>query len=310
MRVIAMTATIALVLRWPVGLPRGVELAALLGSVGLSGLLARHARRAEATDRARALGRRRPTRLPRIAQARLEAALIAADVEPDASAALQVWLLAALAAGCLAAGLDLVFAPAAIAAALVGGPLVLYTARHRGARRRAADLPVALERVASELRTGGTVAGALDALGRGDGPLTEEFARINRRRALGAPLDAALDAWATECSEPGVSSAAGALAVAATTGGRAADALDGLASSLRDRSEIAAEGRALSAQARLSAVVVGTLPVAYLAASAVFDARQVRLLTGTTFGLFCLFVGLTLEVLAAFWIRALLRQDP
>jgi tight adherence protein B len=298
-----------MVLRLPAGLPRGAQLAAALGGTGLSAVLARRARRAEATDRARALGRRRATRLPRAARARLEAALVAADLPRDAGAAVQVWLLAALAAGCLAAGLDPVFAPAAIAAVLVGGPVALHTARHRRARRRSAELPVALELVAGELRTGGTVAGALDTLGRADGPLAAEFARINRRCALGAPLDAALDAWAGERSEPGVSSAAGALAVAATTGGRAADALDGLASSLRDRSEIAAEGRALSAQARLSAVVVGSLPVAYLAASALFDARQLRLLTRTTFGLLCLLVGLTLEALAAIWIRALLRQD-
>lgn len=285
------------------------RLVVVSGSAAASALLARQARRAEATDRARALGRRRRAWLPRAARARLEAALLSADVPLEADAAVQVWLLAALAAGCLAAGLEPVVAPAAVGAALVSGPLGLYAARHRGRRRRVVELPIALELVASELRSGGTVFGALDALARGDGPLATEFARVNRRRALGAPLDASLEAWATERADAGVSSAAGALAVAASTGGRAADALDGLASSLRDRFEIAAEGRALSAQARLSAIVVGSLPVAYLAASALFDARQVRLLTGTTFGLGCLVVGLAFEVLALAWIRRLLRQD-
>lgn len=299
----------ALVLRWPSGLPRGFELLAIVVGVALSGAFARQAGRAEATERARALGHRRRTLLPRAVDARLGAALLAADVSIDAGAAIQIWLLAALAGGCLAVGIEPVFAPAAIASVLIGGPVSLFVARHRGAQRRTAELPVALELVASELRTGGTVAGAIAALGRAEGPLAAEFLRIDRRCALGAALDGALGAWARERADPAVSSAAGALAVAAATGGRAADALDGLASSLRDRSEIAAEGRALSAQARMSAVVVGSLPVAYLAASAIFDPRQVRILTHTTFGLLCLVVGLTLEGLAGIWIRALLRQD-
>ena len=296
-------------LRWPVGLPSGVRLVAVIGGAGLSGVLAHRSRRADATDRARALGRATGSRLPRVVRDRLRAALIAADVPLEPGHAVQVWLFAALAGACLAAGLEPVFVPAAIGAVLVGGPVGLYVGRHRGARRRSAELPVALELVAGELRTGGTVAGAIATLGRAGGPLAAELARIDRRCALGAPLAGALEAWAGERSDSGVSSAAGALAVAASTGGRAADALDGLASSLRDRSEIAAEGRALSAQARLSAVVVGSLPVGYLVGAAVFDPRQVRVLTGTTFGLLCLLVGLILEALAALWIRALLRQD-
>ena len=72
----------------------------------LSGGLVRLARRADATDRARALGDHE-SRLPRVARERLEAALVAADAPADAGAAVQLWLLAALAAGCVAGGLDL-----------------------------------------------------------------------------------------------------------------------------------------------------------------------------------------------------------
>ena len=308
MAMIAVAIRLALPLRWPTGLPRGVELAAIVAGTALSVALARNVRRAEAGERARALGHGGGTRLPSAAHARLRGALLAADIPLDAGAAVQIWLLAALAAGCLAAGIEPLFAPGAIVCVLLGGPLALFVGRRRGARRRNAELPIALELVASELRTGGTVSGAVAALARTEGLIATEFARIDRRCNLGATLDGALGAWAEERDDPAVSSAAGALAVAAATGGRAADALDGLASSLRDRSEIAAEGRALSAQARMSAVVVGSLPVAYLSVCAIVDRRQVEILTHTTFGLLCLFVGLTLEGLAGLWIRALLRD--
>ncbi|HEX4490775.1 MAG TPA: type II secretion system F family protein [Acidimicrobiia bacterium] len=275
--------------------------------------LARRARRADVVDRARALratGSRLPARLREV----LDGALRAADVELDAPAALQLWLLGIVAAGCLAAGLDIALAPIAMVAVLVGAPVSLYGARHRGERRAADELPVVLELVASELRTGGTVGDSLASVtGRPVGgrrlALAPDVERVVRRCELGAPVDEALAAWAAERADAGVRSAAGALAVAATTGGRAAAALDGLAASLRDRREIAAEARALSAQARLSAVVVGCLPIGYLVGCALLDPRQVRVLLHTGFGALCLVIGLVLETLAVVWIRFILREE-
>ena len=69
-----------------------------------------------------------------------------------------------------------------------------------------------------------------------------------------------------------------------------------------------AEAHALSAQARLSAVVVGAAPLGYLAFSAMVDPRAVTALIDTGVGRVCLVVGLGLEGLAALWIRRILRS--
>jgi len=128
------------------------------------------------------------------------------------------------------------------------------------------------------------------------------------RTQLGLPLADALAAWPAEHDAPGVRAAAGALAVATTVGGRAADAIDGLAASLRDRLDAMAEARSLSAQARLSAVVVGAAPLGYLAFAALVDPGAVTALVSTGVGRVCLAVGLGLEALAALWIRRILRS--
>jgi tight adherence protein B len=106
-----------------------------------------------------------------------------------------------------------------------------------------------------------------------------------------------------------VRAAAGAFAVASSLGGSAADAIDGLASSLRHRLDAVAEARALSSQARLSAMVVGAAPLGYLAFSSLVDPRSVGVLLGTGVGRVCLVVGLSLEGLAALWIRRILRSE-
>jgi tight adherence protein B len=142
--------------------------------------------------------------------------------------------------------------------------------------------------------------------GRG-GALAPDLRRMSARLHLGAPLAAVLDSWAEERRIPGVRAAAGALTLVTTIGGSAAGPLEGLASSLRADDAAAGEAQALSAQARVSAAVVGLAPLAYLAFATMADPGSARVLVGTSAGRICLVVGLTLEVFAALWMRALVR---
>jgi tight adherence protein B len=199
--------------------------------------------------------------------------------------------------------------PGAAAGALAG-PVGLRLGRERRRRRLTAALPAALEQVGAELRGGSTVAEGLAALAAAGGPLSPQLRRVCARADLGAGLVPALASWPAEQPGPGVREAAGALAVAASMGGRSAGALEGLAASLRDRLGAVAEARALSAQARLSAVVVGLAPLAYLAFSSVVDRRNVTVLVGTGVGRACLAIGIGLEAIAAWWMRRIVRVDP
>ena len=286
-----------------------LTLALALGGPILCAALVRAARRAESGARVQHLRSRTPRRLPTRARVPLERALRAADLDLDPETAVVVWLGGAIGAAVLgsafAGGLSV---PAGLAV-LAGGPVALRFARGRRERRFAAALPVALEQVAAELRGGGTVGTAVDRLAAGDGPVADDLRRVQTRTRLGLGLPSALAAWPPDHDVPCVRAAAGALAVATTVGGRAADALDGLAASLRSRLDAAAEARALSAQARLSAVVVGVAPIGYLAFSTVVDPRSATTLVGTSTGRVCLVLGLACEALAVLWIRRIVRAE-
>jgi tight adherence protein B len=235
-------------------------------------------------------------------------ALDAAVIPWPADQAVQVWLLAILVAGVVGAafagGAGVVLA----SGVTLAGPVGLRIARERGRRRLAAAVPDALERVASELRAGGTIATGVDALAVADSPLAGDFVRVAARVRLGASLGDALRVWRRERPVAGIDAAAGALALCAAVGGRSADALDGLASSLRDRLGVLAEARALSSQARLSALVIGLAPLAYLACSTAIDGRTAHLLFGTATGRMCLVLGLALELVGGWWMRRVVRE--
>ena len=177
-----------------------------------------------------------------------------------------------------------------------------------GAERRLVDeLPNVLDDVARGLRAGSSLRqSCADAVG-GGGHAGAELAAVVRHAERGAPLPAALGAWAERSTIPELRLAAGALALAAVAGGPQARAVDGVATTLRERRAIAADVRAQSAQARLSALVIGLLPVAFMAWALATDRRTAAFLVTSPPGWACLLAGLGLEVGGVLWMRRILR---
>jgi tight adherence protein B len=268
------------------------------------------ARRHAVSDRLRAHAVSRGRLLPQRVRAPIARLLHDAALRSTPEQAVEVWLFASGIVAIVGFGLAPSVGVLGGLGVIAGGPVGLRLAGQRHARIVAAAVPETLERVGAELRAGGTVATALTAIGHGDGPLASDIPRLEARVRLGASLPGALQAWSRERPAPGVEATAGALALSATVGGRAAESLDALAASLRDRLAVADEARALSAQARYSAWVIGVAPVGYIVASAAVDPRSLHLLLGTAGGRACALVGIALELLGVAWMRAIVRGEP
>jgi tight adherence protein B len=175
-------------------------------------------------------------------------------------------------------------------------------------RRRLVDgLPVLLEDVARGVRSGVSLRQACVEATASGGPATTGLAGAVADAERGQPLADACTRWATTAATPEERLAAGALALAAAAGGPQARAVDGVAATLRERRAVAAEIRAHSAQARLSAVVIGALPGAFLLWALATDRRTAAFLVAGPAGWACLGAGLGLELTGAIWMRRLLR---
>jgi tight adherence protein B len=285
-----------------------VTAVAVLGGV-VAIVLARAARRAPVAGRLRRLRPQARLPLPAPVRARLAGALARADVDLTPDDAVRTWLLAVLVAALLAGALGAAFGIAAAITVLAGGPVALWWARGRADERVVGALPGALDRVAAGLRAGGTVPDGIAGLATAAGPLAPDLVRVDARCRLGAALTDALAQWSRERPRPEIGAVSGALALAVTAGGASAAALEGLGESLRSREATRREARALTAQTRLSAWVVGAAPVAYLAFASLADPATFDTLLATNAGRACLAAGLALEALAALWMRALLRSE-
>ena len=69
---------------------------------------------------------------------------------------------------------------------------------------------------------------------------------------------------------------------------------------------IAREVRSLTAQARLSAWILGLLPIGFFAFLWLTARDEIEGALGTPVGIVCIVVGLVLEACAFLWIRSLL----
>jgi tight adherence protein B len=210
--------------------------------------------------------------------------------------------------------------------ALVGGPRPAATLTAAGLiwpiagrlrrsavrrRLRAAQLPPALERLATSLRTGASLPVALaEAAAATDPPLGPELALVAEAARRGRPIVAGLDDWSTQHGDAGTRLAATALALATVIGSAPARAIDGVAATLRDRLDLDAERRALGAQARASAVVLALAPVAFAAVLIAGDPSAARFLLATPGGWACIVAGASLDALGAFWMARLTRGAP
>ena len=254
------------------------------------------------------VGRPLPEPPPRVA-----AVLADADLPVRPAVAWTAWL-GALVLGPLAAVIT--GGPGLAGVALLGlvaGPaLVVRTRRGRAGARVEQALPVALEAVARSLRSGASLRQAVEEAGASTGSgggrvLVAELSRAAAEAAQGASLVTALEGVAARRPLPGVRLGVAALCLGAETGGAQARAVDGVASTVRERLAVGAELRALSSQARISALVIGLAPIGFGAFAAATDPRTSEFMLHTPAGLILLATGLLLDGLGWLWMQRLAR---
>jgi tight adherence protein B len=185
------------------------------------------------------------------------------------------------------------------------------------ARRRAAllgeQLPQLLESLSAAMRAGQSLPQALESA-RADMPepsaawLEGVQASVRLGLAPERVLEEAADALKGALAADLRLLATG-VAIQRDSGGDLAGLLDQLAETLRERQRLLAQARALTAQGRLSAWVVGLLPVALMIALQMIDPEMMSPLFNTAQGWAMLAAAVVLESLGVLVLRAIVRIE-
>jgi tight adherence protein B len=188
----------------------------------------------------------------------------------------------------------------------------LFTFRRRRSRsaldaRREEQLADAVGALASAMRSGMSLPQSLAyAAGETEPPLGEEFSALVRALEVGVPLDEAVGNWADAHGAEDARLLAGAMSLHRRSGGDLPAVLDQVAATLRDRVAMTREVRALTAQARLSGIILGALPIGFFGFLWLTARDDVAGALSTAAGRLAVGLGLVLEACAFYWIRSLL----
>lgn len=183
--------------------------------------------------------------------------------------------------------------------------------RLRGSKRRAAfgdQLDESLQMIASALRAGHSLARALDTASReAPVPTSEEFARIVNENRIGRDLVDAMMTTADRMASQDFRWVAEAVAVQRDTGGNLNEVLDNVGATIRERNHILREVQTLSAEGRMSAMILMVLPIFVGLGMTLTNPGYMAPLFEGTIGYVVLGAAVMLFTIGGLWMRAIVN---
>jgi tight adherence protein B len=168
------------------------------------------------------------------------------------------------------------------------------------------QLPAALEMMARALQVGHALSGALlIAAKESREPIASELQTVFDEMNFGISLQVALPHLAERIASDSVRYFVVAAMVQSETGGNLADILRNTASLIRERHKLMATVKVLSAEGRLSAVILSVLPFAIAAVLSWVNPAFIGKLWTDPLGLKLLMGSLVLVVVGVIWMQRL-----
>lgn len=214
-------------------------------------------------------------------------------------------LLVAVIGGLLAGSL-VAFLFALVFAFLIPPAVVKFLASRRR-KQFQEQLPDMLGLLASTLRSGYSLMQGLEAAAREvEDPIRKELGRVVTEARLGMPVEQALEGVAERTGSKDFAWATMAIGIQREVGGNLAELLDTVAETMTQRERLRRDIQSLTAEGRVSAMVLGFLPIGIGAAIFVLNPDYITSLFEETIGLIMLVVSVVLMGAGFLWMNKII----
>jgi len=187
----------------------------------------------------------------------------------------------------------------------VVGPFLYLS--FRASRRQAKfeeQLPGTLQLLSGALQAGHSLQQAVDTVVHEAGdPIAGEFHRVLTEARLGRPLEEAFEAMARRTRSVDFEWTVMAIRLQRQVGGNLAEVLSTVSQTIRDRYSLKRQIKALSAEGRLSSIILAVLPILLFLALMLLNPTFLKPLYTTTVGLMMLAGSAVLMILGVFWLK-------
>ena len=219
-----------------------------------------------------------------------------------------------------------IVAVAAIGAALLSGDLLVllvvvllaavapkYFVSFRAKRRRKqflGALPDMLTLLAGTLRAGYSISQGFESVSNEvDGPMGRELRRIMAEARLGRPLEEALDAAAERVQSDDFGWAVMAIRIQREVGGNLAELLLTVADTMTQRERLRRDVAALTAEGRMSAIVLGCLPPGLAGVMFVMNHEYIAKLFTDSMGMAMLIGSIVMMLVGFAWMKKIITIE-
>ena len=166
------------------------------------------------------------------------------------------------------------------------------------------QLPSTLQLLSGALQAGHSLQQAVDTVVHEAGdPIAGEFQRVLTEARLGRPLEEALEAMAKRTRSLDFEWTVMAIRLQRQVGGNLAEVLSTVSQTIRDRYSLKRQIKALSAEGRLSSLILSILPVLLFAALLIFNPLFLRPLFTTRVGIMLIAGSVVLMIVGVFWLK-------
>jgi tight adherence protein B len=171
-------------------------------------------------------------------------------------------------------------------------------------------MPDTLQLMAGGLRAGHSLPQSVDAVVRqGSEPISGEFNRALIETRLGVPLEDALDGVAARMRSVDFGWVVMAIRIQRDVGGNLAEVLSTVSATLRERARLRRQVRVLSAEGRLSAWILGLLPVVFFAYLVTLRREYVQPLWHDPMGIVLIVGMLVMLAVGTLWLRKVVKVE-
>jgi tight adherence protein B len=201
------------------------------------------------------------------------------------------------------------FIPAVVGLAAGAVPfLYLSIKKSQRTKKFERQLPDALDLMARSLRAGHAFSGGLQMVAEEfDDPAGTEFFRVMNEVNYGMPVDQALKNMAERVEVPDLKFFTVSVIIQRESGGNLAEILESIARLIRERFKLLGKIKALSAEGKLSAIILVALPFLVVLALSFINPGYLPYLLEDSAGKVMVITALCMMAFGIFLIRKLIR---
>ena len=188
--------------------------------------------------------------------------------------------------------------------------IVVNSKKKKRSQAMTEHLPEALNILSNGLRAGFSFTQALSVVVREmEGPLTVEFSRTLRENRLGKPMDEALNDMLGRIENEDLEMLIIALLIQRQVGGNLAEVLDSIAHTIRERVRIKGEIRTLTAEGRISAIILSVAPVAMAVIISILNPGYMVTLIEEPVGIIMIVAAVIMQIIGIFVLRKMVAIE-